>query len=87
MSTLRFRVPEQLLLPWSPQQTIDVHKVAEMLDCSERTILRLIECGEILAYQVRPGRAGSPHRIYYDSVLKYLDKIHRAAGVECRFEL
>lgn len=82
-----FRVPEQLLLPWSPRATISVTRVAQMLDCSERTILRMIEAGDITAYQLRPGVAGSPWRVYYESVLLHLRKIHREAGVEPRFDL
>jgi excisionase family DNA binding protein len=82
-----FRVPEQLLLPWSPRATISAARTAEMLDCGRMTVLRLIERRDILAYQLRPGVAGSPWRINYDSVLKYLAKIQDEAGVERRFEL
>jgi hypothetical protein len=51
------------------------------------TVLRLIQRRDILAYQLRPGVAGSPFRISYDSVLKYLAKIHDKAGVEPRFSV
>ena len=84
---LRFRVPEQLLLPWSPQATISTVRAAEMLDCDKSTVIRLIEQRLISAYQLRPGVAGSPWRINYDSVLKYLAQIHEEAGVERRFDL
>jgi excisionase family DNA binding protein len=85
--SVRFRVPEQLLLPWSPQQTISVRRAAEILHCGESTVIRMIERGELKAYQLWPGHSGSPYRIYYDSLLLYLDKLHDEAGVECRFEI
>ena len=81
----RLRVPDGLLLPWDERKTISAARAADMLDCGRMTILRLIERGDILAYQLRPGVAGSPYRINYDSVLKYLEKIHDEAGLQPRF--
>ena len=79
-----FRVPEQLLLPWSPQQTISVEHAAEMLDVSVWSLYRMIEDGTIKAYKIRPDKAKSPWRVNYDSVLAHLDRICRENGLEKR---
>jgi len=80
-----FRVPEQLLLPWSPQQTISVKHAAEMLDVGHMTITRMIEDGTLSAYKIRPDKSHSPWRVNYDSVLAHLDRVHRINGLEKRF--
>jgi excisionase family DNA binding protein len=77
-----FRVPEQLLLPWHPRKSVSVSHVAEMLDCSHDTVIRMIESGELKAYQLR---RLSPWRIFYESVIEYVERVHRDAGVEPRF--
>lgn len=77
-----FRVPEQLLLPWSPRTTVSVTHAAELLGSSESTILRMIEAGELMAYQLRKR---SPWRINYDSLLSYVERIHKEHGLETRF--
>jgi excisionase family DNA binding protein len=79
-----FRVPEQLLLPWSPRQTISTAHAAEMLDVSPDTVLDMIEDGTIKAYKMRDKR-NSPWRVSYDSVLAHLDHIHLENGLEKRF--
>lgn len=81
----KFRAPEQLLLPWSPQQTISVRHAAEILDVSVHTIFRLIEDGSLKAYQIRENRKHSPWRIFYDSLLAYVERIHERHGLEKRF--
>lgn len=81
---IKFRPPEQLLMPWSPNATISAARAAEMLDVSTKTIMRMIEAGNLQAYQVRP-LAGSPWRINYDSVIAYIEEIHRSNGLEKRF--
>jgi excisionase family DNA binding protein len=83
MSGPTFRIPEQLLLPWSPQKTISVQRVAEMLDCSHDTVARMIEEGALTAYRLRER---SPWRVYYDSVLDYLDRVHSVAGLDPRYQ-
>jgi excisionase family DNA binding protein len=80
-----FRVPEQLLLPWSPQQTISTAHTAEMLNTSINTVCKMIEDGTIKAYKMRPNKTHSPWRVNYDSVLDHLDRIHRENGLEKRF--
>ncbi len=84
MSDLRFRIPDQLLLPWSPQRTVSAARAAEMLQVSADTILRMVESGELSGYQVRKVPR-SPYRVYYDSVVKVAERIHQDAGVEKRF--
>jgi excisionase family DNA binding protein len=83
----KFRISDRLVLPWDEKKTISAARAADMLNCGRMTVLRLIERGDVLAYQLRPGVAGSPWRINYDSVLKYLAKIHDEAGLEPRFSV
>lgn len=79
-----FRLPEQLLLPWSPKATVSTSRVAKMLDVSEPTVLRLIEDGSIKAYKVR-NKPNSPWRINYDSVVAYVENMHKQNGLDQRF--
>jgi excisionase family DNA binding protein len=79
-----FRIPEQLLLPWSPQQTISSAHAAEILDVSVDTVCDMIEDGTLQAYKMRDKR-NSPWRVNYDSVLAHLDHIHRENGLKKRF--
>jgi excisionase family DNA binding protein len=81
----KFRPPEQLLLPWSPQHTISVTHAAEILDTSINTIHRLIEDGSIKAYKVRQKKT-SPWRVNYDSLLEYIEELHKIHGLEKRFD-
>jgi excisionase family DNA binding protein len=81
---MNFRVPMQLLLPWSPRYSISTAQVCEILDVSPQTVCRLIEDGTIKAYRIKDV-AGSPWRINYDSVMAYLDEIHSRNGLEKRF--
>jgi hypothetical protein len=80
-----FRIPEQLLLPWSPRNTISARRAAEMLDVSIDSICRMIEGGTLMAYKVRPDKANSPWRINYDSLVAHLERIHKEHGLERRF--
>jgi excisionase family DNA binding protein len=82
---LRFRIPEQLLLPWSPKHTISVARAAELLKCSEDTVLRMIKSDELKGYQLRKKRKGSPFRVYYDSVVRLAEDIHDDVNMEKRF--
>ena len=80
-----FRVPEQLLLPWSPRNTISAAHAAHMLDVSIQTVCRMIEEGALKAYKMRPDKANSPWRVNYDSVVAHLERIHEDNGLEKRF--
>ncbi len=80
-----FRVPEQLLLPWSPKRTISCAHAAKLLDVSHDTVCRMIEDGTLRAYKMRPGRPKSPWRVNYDSVIEHLEKVHAVHGLEKRF--
>lgn len=80
-----FRVPEQLLLPWSPRHTISSAHAAKLLDVSPDTIFDMIEDGTLKAYKMRPDKPNSPWKINYDSVLAHLERIHRENGLEKRF--
>lgn len=81
----QFRIPEQYLLPWSPQHTISATHAARLLDVSHDTICKMIEDGTLKAYKMRPNKANSPWRVNYDSVIAHLEKIHEANGLEKRF--
>ena len=82
---MTFRVPDQLLLPWSPKYTISVARAAEILDASRDTVERMIEDGTLKAYKVRKNSPTSPWRISYDSLLEYVDEMHKTNGLEKRF--
>ena len=82
---LGFRVPEQLLLPWSPQATISPQHAARLLDVSVDTVWRMLEAGEIKGYKVRPDKPQSLWRVNYDSVVAHIERIHEQAGLEKRF--
>lgn len=80
-----FRVPEQLVLPWSPQATVSCAHAARLLDVSLRTVMRMCESGELKAYKVRKGKTSSPWRINYDFLIEYVEGIHKEHGLETRF--
>ena len=81
---MMFRLPDQLLLPWSPKYTISTDRAADILGCSRDTVERMIEAGELKAYKLRPSPT-SPWRINYDSVIEYLEGLHERNGLEKRF--
>jgi hypothetical protein len=81
---MKFRVPYQLLLPWSPRYTISTAHAAEMMDTSIQTVTRLIEGGVIKAYKLRD-KPNSAWHINYDSVVAYIESIHQHNGLEKRF--
>ena len=85
MARREFRVPEQLLLPWSPRHTVSVAHVAHMLDTSPDTVCRMIEEGTFKAYKMRSSKKNSPWRVNYDSVIAYIEKLHKENGLEKRF--
>ena len=80
-----FRVPEQLLLPWSPRATISASHAARLLDVSVDTIWRMLEDGTIKGYKVRPNKPKSPWRVNYDSVVAHVEQLHKVNGLEKRF--
>ena len=81
---LGFRVPDQLLMPWSPRYTISTARVSEMLGVGADTVCAMIEDGTLKAYKVRNKR-NSPWRINYDSVVAYIEEMHKTNGLEKRF--
>ena len=85
MARTGFRIPDQLLLPWSPRYSISATHAAQMLDTSINTICRMIEEGTLKAYKVRPDKPNSPWRVNYDSVVAHVEKIHQDNGLEKRF--
>ena len=81
---MRFRAPDQLLLPFDFNKTISVRRAAEMLHVSRDTICRLAQQGAFDAYQITPV-SGSPYRIYYDSFITFVENIHKRSGLDQRF--
>lgn len=81
--TTAFRPSDQLLMPWSPRYTVSTKRVAEMLDVSVQTVTRMIEEGTLKAYKVR--KNNSAWRINYDSVIAYVESIHKDNDLEQRF--
>ena len=79
-----FRVPEQLLLPWSPRLTVSAEHAAKLLDVSVWTVGRMCQSGELKAYKMRE-RRNSPWRINYDSLVSYIEQVHAEHGLEKRF--
>ena len=80
-----FRIPEELLLPFSARETVSVKTVSRMLGCSHFVVKKLIEEGRIKAYKIRPHSPTSAWRIHYDSVIAYLEEVHRKSGLEKKF--
>jgi excisionase family DNA binding protein len=80
-----FRIQEDLLLPFSPRETVSVDAVCRMLSCGRFAVRKLIEEGKIEAYKIRPHSRTCAYRINYNSVVRYLEEVHRESGLEKRF--
>jgi excisionase family DNA binding protein len=80
-----FRVAEQLLLPWSPQNTISASAAARMLNVAISTACAMIQEGTLKGYKINPHKPRSHWRVSYESVLEHLDKVHKVHGLERRF--
>ncbi len=70
-----FRMKDQFLMPWSSHRTVSTARAAEMLQCSPRTVLNMIEAGELMAYPLRPNRSNSPLRVNKDSIERHIEGI------------
>ena len=81
--TSNFYPDDQLLLPWSPRKTISTARTAVILDTSRDCVERLCQEGKLKAFKLRENT--SPLRIYRDSLMAYLEDLHRAIGLEKRF--
>ncbi len=53
---------------------ISVLRAAELLRCSEQTVRRLLEAGDLEGYRMT---ARGHWRIDKESVLRYMDRLHR----------
>jgi excisionase family DNA binding protein len=83
----RLFIPDQLLMPWHPGNTIATSLVARKLHCSESTVRRLIEAGDLEGYKLRSDKANSPYRINVESLHKFVHEMHEKAGIEPKFNL
>ena len=72
----------QFHLPFSPGSSMSTSDVAKLLNCSTETVRKMIEEDELVAYQLRPGLAGSPFRVYKDSVAKLLANIRKEYNLD-----
>jgi excisionase family DNA binding protein len=81
---MKFRPPDQMLMPWHPRFDVSTTRVSAMLNTSQQTVLRLIERGALRAYKLSD-KPGSPWRINYDSVIAYIESIHKSYDLEQRF--
>jgi excisionase family DNA binding protein len=79
-----FRPSDGQIMPWNEKSTISTQRAAEILGVSSPTVRRMIESGDLMAYQVRP-LPGSPWRVNYSSLIKFVELIHERNGLEQRF--
>jgi len=56
-----------------------VTQAASLLNTSRDTVLRLIQDGSLVAYQLRPL---SPYKVRLESVLAYRDKVRSRHGLD-----
>jgi hypothetical protein len=82
---MNFRNPDQLLMPWSPRLTISAARAAEILDVSKDVVCNMCQEGAFKAYKVRPDKPNSPWRINYDSLVAYIEDMHKKNGLDQRF--
>lgn len=68
------------LLPFPFAQTIFIADAMARLECSDVQVLKLIECGSLVAYRVLVDRPGSPWRIHEPSLDRYIQKLHTMAA-------
>jgi excisionase family DNA binding protein len=64
----------QMHLPFSPGATMTTLQVGDILNCSDETVRKMCQEGELKAYQLRPVPK-SPWRVYKDSVAQLLERI------------
>ena len=76
--------PPQLMMPWHPGRTVSTKRAAELLGCSEQTIIRMIQDGTLDAFKRRKTvRNNSPWNVIHESLLRVSDQWRReAAGVD-----
>ena len=55
---------------------MSVQECAQVLDCDRKSIVRLIDVGHLVGYQIRFEAAGSPWRISRASLQRYVDNLH-----------
>ncbi len=67
------------LLPFPLSDTMSVRECAQMLDCDPKSIVKLIDVGHLVGYQIRVETCGSPWRISRASLNRYVDNLHAMA--------
>jgi excisionase family DNA binding protein len=78
--TARFRLSEQLMMPWHPKHNVSTAKAAKLLGCSKPTVVQLIESGDLSAYKVRKEIPNSPYKISWESLQRFADKLREQTG-------
>jgi hypothetical protein len=74
-----YALSPQLHFPWHPGRTTSVLRAAELLGCSQSTIIRLCQDGSLEAFKRR--RNNSPYIVIYDSVIRIADQWRIESGV------
>jgi excisionase family DNA binding protein len=78
---MKFRRPDQMLMPWHPRYDISTERAAEMLHVSPDTIQRMCQSGELTAYKLRDLKC-SPWHVNRDSVESFIDEMRKRNGLE-----
>lgn len=81
---MNFRPADSSLLPWKLGNTISTARASEILGVCTSTVCEMIEDGTLQAYKVR-NMPNSPWRISYNSVVAYVERMHKINGLEKRF--
>jgi len=74
------RLRDDQVLPFPLSETITVDEVRLLLHCSDRSVVHLIDSGEIQAYRLLMGDCTTKWRINLPSVERYIAKLHRMAA-------
>jgi hypothetical protein len=80
LSGNRKRYRDHELLPFPLAETISIADVRKRLDCSQDSVLHLIQSGSLVGYQVLFEQTGCPWRIWAPSLERYIESLHVMAG-------
>ena len=70
------KITPACLLPWPPNQDVDVARAAAILRLTQNEVIRLAKAGHISGYQLRKRRGSrEPWRISYQSIVDLCDRL------------
>jgi hypothetical protein len=78
------RLRDRDILPFPWDETVDMAYTIGVLDCSAMHVLRLIDEGKLIAYQIQIDRNGCPWRIHRPSLEKYLATLSAQADAKAQ---